>query len=456
MAFAAVLFFSVYYIGKRWKSEKTGLFAVFIVSMYPYVFGLSKTFLLEFALTALVCFSYCCLLYSENFRHRLYSVLFGISLGIGMLTKPTFILFLIGPLALTVINVFWDHKLGLMRRKAVLNSGIAFIASVAIAGGWYFHNALGLQHELWQRWYLKGKIQGGAQPLYSAIYYLKLLVLDQIGPFFAILSLPGVIHLLKNNQRLRTLSLLLWLTTPYLFLILLNIRYMYYTVPNLPVIALLSSLGILEIKNKYTKRILVFLVIIWALIQYLIISYTSPNSTNLRVSPPTTIKIRNSIWGQGIPYEFSQPCHILPIAEFFYHFPRKGDWRLDDVIRVIEKNNPLHRKSTIGVTDALIGGKKVNWFNPDPRQIGTSWHDNFLVVNNAAVEYFVKSKKLPYKVISLIHIRGDWMNSPLLDFIISVKEIKDIAPAVSGYYELILQTNVPDGSPIYVYKNKSN
>ncbi|MBM3251391.1 MAG: phospholipid carrier-dependent glycosyltransferase [Candidatus Omnitrophica bacterium] len=452
MFFAAILFFSIYYIGRKWEDEKTGLFAVFIVSMYPYVFGLSRVFFLEFALTALVCFSFCCLIYTDNFNHRIYSVLFGISVGIGMLIKQAFIFFLAGPLILTLINILWNHKIASIRRKVILNLGIAFITPLVIAGDWYFHHGL----ETWHSYCRLDKFFNGPQLFYSISYYFHLLVLDQIGPFFAILSLLGLIYLLKKNQKLQLLDLLLWFIVPYIFLLLLNIRYMYYTVPNLPAVALISSLGISGIKNRYTKRVLLFLVIIWAMVQYFVISYTSPDSTKLRVSFPTTVKIRNCFLGPETWFEFSQPCHILPIADFFYHFPRGGDWNLDGMIWAIERNNRDHRKSIIGVTDGLLHEKKVSWFDPDPRQLEASWRDNFLVVNNYAIEYYVRSKKLPYEVIGLTSSEIDWMNLPLLDFIVSVKEIEVIAPLIAQYYEMIFKAIVPDGSPVFVYKKMRN
>ena len=453
MIFAAVLFFSVYYIGRKLVDEKLGLFAVFIVSMYPYIFGLSKMFLLEFALTSMVCFSFCCLLYTDNFNYRGYSALFGISLGIGMLTKPTFIFFLIGPLIIAIISIFWNYKLISIRRRAKLNLGIAFIISIIIGGSWYFPR-------LSDQWYqhICSKWSSFLGPLKistSVIYYFKLLILDQIAPFFAFLFLAGLILLLKDRRRLRSLLVLLWwIIVPYAIFILINVRFMYYTVPNLPAIALISSGGILSIQNRYIKRCLIYIIVIWALIQYTIISYTAPTSVKIRVSFPTSVKIRDSFFSEKTSYEPSQPCHILPIADCFYHFPRKGDWKLDDVMRIIEKNNPNHINFSIGVTDAFLDSKNVNWFDPRPSALSTSWHDNFLVTNNATVEYFVKVKKLPHTVISLTYAKEDWMGSPLLDFIISVKDLKDIAPAIARYYEIILHTTVPDGSPIYVYKKQ--
>lgn len=451
MIFAIVLFFSIYYIGRKWEDKNTGLFAVFIVSMYPYIFGLSKTFLLEFALTALVCFSFCCLLYTDNFSRKGYSALFGISLGLGMLTKPTFIFFLIGPLIITIIRPFWNYKISLPQRKTILNLGIVFIIFVIITGSWYFQNF----SNLWQRMSIKGNFFGPLRILTSSVYYFKLLIFDQIAPFFTFLFFTGLILLLKDKYKFKSLlTLLLWIIVPYMLFILMNVRFMSYTVPNLPAVALISSWGILKIQNRYIKRCLVYIVIIWALIQYNIISYTTPTSVKIRVSFPTSVKIRNSFFSEKTSFDFSQPCHILPIVEFFYHFPRKGDWKLDEIIRVIDENNPGHRNLSIGVTDADIGGRKVGWFDPDPRVLATSWQDNLLVVNHSAVEYFIKVKKLPYKIVGLMNAGEHWMNSPLLDFIISIKEMKVIAPTIARYYALILQTAVPDGSPIYVYEKR--
>ncbi len=98
----ALILLSTYGIGKRVYDRNVGLLAAFLVSTFPLIFSLSRSFYFEFALAAMVSLSIYLLLLTEGFRDRRYSLLLGISLGLGMLMKQSFIAFLIAPLAFVV------------------------------------------------------------------------------------------------------------------------------------------------------------------------------------------------------------------------------------------------------------------------------------------------------------------------------------------------------------------
>jgi asparagine N-glycosylation enzyme membrane subunit Stt3 len=85
--YLAILLFSVYFIGLKLFDQNTGLLAAIITSAYPMVFISSRFFNPDFALLAMTCLSICFLIYSDYFRDRKFSVLFGISFGLGMLAK---------------------------------------------------------------------------------------------------------------------------------------------------------------------------------------------------------------------------------------------------------------------------------------------------------------------------------------------------------------------------------
>ena len=110
--FSGILIFSVYSIGARVFNRRTGLFSAFIVAMYPIIFNHMKTYNLDFPLTAMVSLSVFFLLLSENFTCLRYSLLFGISCGLGFLTKDSFPIYLIAPVAVSVFN-----KIILVKKK---------------------------------------------------------------------------------------------------------------------------------------------------------------------------------------------------------------------------------------------------------------------------------------------------------------------------------------------------
>jgi hypothetical protein len=102
--FVAMLLFSVYGIGKRLFARKVGLLAAFIVSTYPILFSISRMPYVDYSLAAMVALAIYLLVVCEGFRHRPGSLLLGLVIGLGVLTKWPFVAFAGGPIAYVAIR----------------------------------------------------------------------------------------------------------------------------------------------------------------------------------------------------------------------------------------------------------------------------------------------------------------------------------------------------------------
>ena len=102
--FVAILLFSVYGIGHRFYGARVGLLAAFIVSTYPILFSISRMPYVEYSLTALVALSIYLLVACQGFHRRWYSLLLGLTVGLGILTKWTFIAFAAGPIVYVALR----------------------------------------------------------------------------------------------------------------------------------------------------------------------------------------------------------------------------------------------------------------------------------------------------------------------------------------------------------------
>jgi len=102
--FLALLLLAVYGIGERLAGPWVGLLSAFIVSLLPMIFAMSRYLYLDFALTAMVAANICLLLRSDRFERRGYALLYGLSLGLGLLVKWTFVVFIAGPLLLVLLR----------------------------------------------------------------------------------------------------------------------------------------------------------------------------------------------------------------------------------------------------------------------------------------------------------------------------------------------------------------
>lgn len=439
--FTGLLFFSIYYMGKKMQNRNTGLLAAFIVAMYPFVFGLSRMARDNFASIALVCLSLCCLIYTDGFRRILPTILLGLFLGLGILTRLAFILFIIGPIVTLVIIVLLDKNSFPIRKNIILNLSLASIIAIFLGSIWYFHS-LPFLLKFYPGWSYLQKYPSSFAPKSLSfqyfIFYFQGLINGQISPFFAILFFIGLIVVLKRGK-LNPL-LFSWIIVAYAIFTLIINKEPKETSEYLPAFALITALGILKLKKQWLKRCLVYIIIFGGLAQYFIVSYTNPSSTGIKLSFFNELKMEG----------FTGPSYLYPISEVFFHYPRKGDWQISKIVSEIQKeNSTFDNDVTIGVTDAFIQ-IKTDWFdNLKPK----SWHENFVTANVDAVSYFLRTNRLFYNVISLTNWTKDWRRDPLLDFIISVNKLEIIAPLIARNYKLILQVNAPDASPVYVYKN---
>ncbi len=134
---------AVYDIGRRLGGPWVGLLSAFVVSTFPIVFSMSRYLYIDFTLMALVAVNIALLLRSGHFQRKGYALLYGLSLGLGMLTKWTFIVFTAAPL-LVVLG-----SSGLLRSAwhAVRRSAwsgrrllLASLLSLALTALWFLPN----------------------------------------------------------------------------------------------------------------------------------------------------------------------------------------------------------------------------------------------------------------------------------------------------------------------------
>ena len=100
--FLAVLVLSVYQMGQRLHSRLAGFVSAALILAYPISLSLSRQFMIDYALLALTALSGYLLLASDGFRSPRETYLFGISVGLGMLTKPVFASFMVAPMLFTL------------------------------------------------------------------------------------------------------------------------------------------------------------------------------------------------------------------------------------------------------------------------------------------------------------------------------------------------------------------
>ncbi|MBN1134934.1 MAG: SGNH/GDSL hydrolase family protein, partial [Anaerolineae bacterium] len=231
--YLAVALAAAYGIGRRWRGPALGLIAVALLALFPMYYSMSRYFYIEFALAAMTTLTVYLLLTTDGFKRRGASLLFGLSLGLTLLTKRTSALFVAGPILAVILlygllPILWRQAraiLALRDRKAWLrylrNAALALLIGLLPAAIWYLPNrqavhGLYLGDALFFAWWLlaaatayclllpSGPLSNGLAALFLGAGLASTWYLARITEFLQRITLYGYGI---DDQRGRTLNL---------------------------------------------------------------------------------------------------------------------------------------------------------------------------------------------------------------------------------------------------------
>jgi 4-amino-4-deoxy-L-arabinose transferase-like glycosyltransferase len=257
--FLWLLLLSTYAIGAKLRDRPTGLLAAALLACFPQVIGYSRCYWMDVPLAAMVALNIWALLRSEGLRRRGPSLLLGLTLGAGLLTKYSFPVFVVGPLSLTVITgLRRAHRLGRRPLRLRLeNLLLCLLVTVLITAFWYVPSV----EAAWDN-FLFNQGAGALSPRTpwapsNLTLYLRHLALTQLGlPFTVVLlvALPPFFFVRRHDDS--RLLLLLWLAPPYLFFsfIVLGMEWARFTLPCLAAVALVVALSLMQFRFHLSLR----------------------------------------------------------------------------------------------------------------------------------------------------------------------------------------------------------
>jgi len=317
---ALVLVVSVYHLGKELHSKQAGIFAAALTMLLPDVFAFSRTFHIEFTLTATVALSLALMLKSRGFSKPFYTLAFGLSVALGLLTKPTFTPFVIGPLFLYAISSYLDMRRSrqppreMVRRAAWLAGSL--LLGILLASVWYIPR---IQDYIFRDATVRTE---HAPPellnMPVVAWYFSVLPLEQLGFLLLVLSTSSFAYLFVKRRWSATF-LALWIVIPCFMFILLfpTVRNPRYMTPYLPSFALIVAVTCMSLRSRW-RKIAMSLVLSAALLQFFAISY------------------------------FWEPVHPLR-KEAYGHHPSidRRDWRLEEIRDTLRLLFPRDKNATV-------------------------------------------------------------------------------------------------------------
>ncbi|MDD5109019.1 MAG: glycosyltransferase family 39 protein [Candidatus Omnitrophica bacterium] len=330
-----ILILSVHFLGYYYRNVRTGIFSAFLVSMYAGVFGLSREYLLDFPLVAMVSLCILFFLKSDAFKNRLYAVIFGLTFGISILTKPQAAFFIL-PVVLCFLAVRTKDN----RRVKLKNFLLAILTALTVTSVWFY----GFWSDNPDKWSVKNAFLSSIFSTYTGqainfsagkdffpvvanaslitklfsinnwIYYLNAIIL-YITPIFAIIFVFSVYFLCKSQKAPK--ELLIWVIVPYLIFSFLSPKDARYLFPAFPAITLLTVVGVENIKKRFFKNLTFILIFVLAVANYYAYSYLGSDLV-FRYS----LKTRQSLFYVHPPFK-SNYQHV--VKRFMEEIGGRGD-----------------------------------------------------------------------------------------------------------------------------------
>ncbi len=148
IALFAVVLLLTFLVGRRVTTERTALFATLIAGLLPIMPAMSRLFYMEHLLTAALLLNVLALLACDGFRHRGWTLTWGVSLGLAMLVKWTTPVYLLLPTLWLLWRAgFFQQQWQALRHPAV--DWLRLVVSVAVAllitALWYLPNRAAAQ-----------------------------------------------------------------------------------------------------------------------------------------------------------------------------------------------------------------------------------------------------------------------------------------------------------------------
>jgi hypothetical protein len=287
MLFGLALIVCCYLIGKNWLGKPAGLLAAFLALVFPVVSIVSRQYFLEIPLAAICAATVYLLLRTDAFENRKVTIALGLVIGLGMWTKETYPLFVLGPigahLILTVLGV--PHGIG--RRRKIINGLLACGIGAALSAPFYlpklraavafFLGAAGSSDSA--EWHGFGQVS--RLDIFTAYNYM----FAQMGVslfYAALFVVSGLLILVLWIRRRpsfrdrwqRGLIISLWFVLPYIVSSTSFANDLRYMVPAMPAFALLLAGTLTMIPWKEVRVPAIVLAVVVGVVQFYAFSYS--------------------------------------------------------------------------------------------------------------------------------------------------------------------------------------
>ncbi len=259
VVFILVASWYLFRLGEMLMGRRAALLSVILLNTFPLVAGMSRQFLVEYGLMTWVILWMYCLVRWQRGEEGWPTWALGIVLGLGMLMKVTFPLYIAAPTALVLAQkVIRQGKW----RSLLVGLARIVVVAVPIAGLWYFRNGATIFGFVLNAGYGEAAQAYGRGDVFSlrtvGAYWLSLIHFGLGAYSFLLLVLVACWAALRLRRRENRSGiagehlylLLVWWLVPWLALTFAVTKDIRFSVPYLPALALLLGGGLASLSGR--------------------------------------------------------------------------------------------------------------------------------------------------------------------------------------------------------------
>ena len=299
LAFLALGMAATYWLGRHFDGGPAGVVASLVFGSAPFIAYLSVRFQLDLPLAAMVATTLVLLVRTEGFARRGWSAAVGVVFGFGMLTKPAYVVYVLPALAMVAV--------GARTRAAVGHAALAAVLAASLSLPWYGRRLFGMASQLAVQAGRRGLEEGDPDPFSLAgLSWYPGQFPTQFGWLATALFCVGLVVALRRRRWFLVASAVF----PFALCLMARNKDLRYTLPLLPVAAVLAGSGFSAVSPR-GRRLLAFALVAASALQVSATAFGVPAGWRLPIL--------------GAPLGFESP----PAAE---------DWRQREILSVISRD----------------------------------------------------------------------------------------------------------------------
>jgi len=256
----------IYKIGVELKDKQVGNVAMVLFALTPAVYGISRQYgHQEYHVMIAMITNIYCLIKLNDFKDRKWSILYGITVGLGLLIKDEFLPYFFMPWLYVVIRSLTDKT----DKNKIINILITILTGSLISGCHYFNGSI-INKILNEPW---------TEPV--PVFAFENLRITTIGLWEYLASMPifllfliGLIYSFIKYKNKNKWILIIWIIIPWLIITFMpHHKDPEYCLPFIPAMILFASLFISNIKKYLVKTLFIIFFILICLFQFATVSY---------------------------------------------------------------------------------------------------------------------------------------------------------------------------------------